>query len=309
MHLDESFRFARACTRFPLFCHLSVEYHGPHVAQQLMSEQAFSDPIAEQYYHQGETELQSTESADAVLRKAEVCGQQDSRAAITQSAFYYLAAAHFLEHRDPSKSAYGYHHAGQQLVRLQQFMQAGRAYSGAGRVAEKAAQNTPSGPDQQSLQHLAVRSYSKANHCFAEAGELDWSETEYLHERNARITWATMQGKHPLALLAWKASSNFGTSIPRWTAWIASTIGVFSLLYEYFFRIHWLEPMANTNPSEWIPFWSGFYYSINVTSSLALVEYQPVHPLCQAVVMLNVIAGYLFLGIGIGIIGQMVKRR
>lgn len=39
-------------------------------------------------------------------------------------------------------------------------------------------------------------------------------------------------------------------------------------------------------------------YAINVTSSLALVEYQPIHPICQAVVICNVIVGYLFLGIG-----------
>ena len=46
---------------------------------------------------------------------------------------------------------------------------------------------------------------------------------------------------------------------------------------------------------------------INVTSSLALVEYQPVHPICQAVVMLNVVAGYLLLGIGIGMVGRMMR--
>jgi hypothetical protein len=274
-----------------------------------MSEPIFSDPIAEQYYQQGETELETTQSADAVLRKAELCGRQDSHPAITQSAFYYLAAAHFLERRDQAASAHSYQSAAHQLFRLQQFMQAGRAHANAGKLAEQAALAAPAGSRQQYLQHLAVRSYSRANHCFAEAGELDFSETEYLNERNARIAWAKMQGKHPLALLAWKASSNFGTSIPRWSAWIAATIAVFSLSYEVFFRLHWLEPMGNTNPSAWIPFWSGFYYSINVTSSLALVEYQPVHPVCQAVVMLNVIAGYLFLGIGIGIIGQMVKRQ
>jgi hypothetical protein len=40
-----------------------------------------------------------------------------------------------------------------------------------------------------------------------------------------------------------------------------------------------------------------------------LVEYQPTHPIAQAIVMLNVIAGYLFLGIGIGIVGQIIKNR
>jgi hypothetical protein len=45
----------------------------------------------------------------------------------------------------------------------------------------------PAGPDQHDLQHLAVRAYSRANNSFAEAGELDASETEYLNERNARL--------------------------------------------------------------------------------------------------------------------------
>ena len=76
-----------------------------------------------------------------------------------------------------------------------------------------------------------------------------------------------------------------------------------------FFRLHWFEPMGNTTPSAWIPLWSGFYYAINVTSSLALVEYQPTHPICQAVVILNVIVGYLFLGIGIGMVGRMMQIR
>ena len=162
---------------------------------------------------------------------------------------------------------------------------------------------------QQHLQHGAVRSYSRANHCFAEAGELDESESAYLKERDARVAWAKMQGKHPLALLAWKTSSNYGTSIPRWIAWVLGTIMLFSLLYEVFFRVQWLQPMSNTNPSAWIPLWSGLYYAINVTSSLALVEYLPTHPIAQAIVMLNVIAGYLFLGIGIGIVGQLIKNR
>src|SRR3954471_3780475 len=124
-----------------------------------MSEPIFSDPIAEQYYHQGESELKTTQSADAVLRKAELCGQQDSQAQITQSAFYYLAVAHFLEGQDPATSAQSYQSAAHQLFRLQQFTQAGRAYANAGRLAEQAAQAAPAGSRQQYFQHLAVRSY------------------------------------------------------------------------------------------------------------------------------------------------------
>jgi hypothetical protein len=272
-----------------------------------MAEETFADPLAAQYYHQSVTELETSQSADAVLLKAAACELKEDRADVMQSAFYYLAAAHFLESRDRAKAAHAYHSAGRQLHRLQQFTQAARAFSNAGKVAEEVARSAPPGPDQHRLQHLAVRAYSRANHSFAEAGELEASEAEYLNERNARVAWAQMQGKHPLGLLTWKATSNFGTSIPRWTAWIAGTLVLFSLSYELFFRLHWLEPMGNTTPSDWIPLWSGFYYAINVTSSLALVEYQPVHPLCQAVVMLNVIVGYLFLGIGIGIVGRMVK--
>lgn len=272
-----------------------------------MTQPNFSDPIAEQYYQQGKAELKTTQSVDAVLRKAAASELTNDRAGILQSAFYYLAAAHFLEARDHAKSAQAYQSAGQQLHRLQQFSQAGRAFSNAGRLAEQAAQAAVPGLDQHHLQHLAIRAYSRANHSFAEAGDLDASEVEYLNERHARLAWAKMRGNHPLALLTLKTTSNFGTSIPRWTAWIIGTLAGFSILYEIFFRLHWLEPMGNTPPSEWIPVWSGFYYAINVTSSLALVEYQPVHPICQAIVMLNVLVGYLFLGIGIGIIGRMVK--
>jgi hypothetical protein len=274
-----------------------------------MGEQTFSDPIAQGLYRQGEREISTTQSADDVLQKADALARHDSRADLMHAACYYLAAAHFLETRDPAKSAHAYHQAGHQLQRLDQFVHAARAFTQAGTRAEQAARDDASGSMQQQLQHAAVRAYSRANHCFAEAGELDESEVAYLQEREARVTWAKMQGKHPLALLAWKTTSRYGTSIPRWTAWIVGTIAVFSLLYEIFYRIQWLQPMSNTEPSAWIPLWSGLYYAINVTSSLALVEYQPTHPVAQAIVMLNVIAGYLFLGIGIGIVGQLVKNR
>lgn len=274
-----------------------------------MTEQTFSDPIAQGYYRQGESEIATTQSADEVLQKADTLARQDSRANLLHAACYYLAAAHFLETHDPAKSAHAYHQAGHQLQQLDQFIHAARAFSQAGTWAEQAARAEAAGSTQQHLQHAAVRAYSRANHCFAEAGELDESESAYLKERDARVAWAKMQGKHPLALLAWKTTSNYGTSIPRWTAWILGTIMLFSLLYEVFFRVQWLQPMSNTNPSAWIPLWSGLYYAINVTSSLALVEYQPTHPIAQAIVMLNVIAGYLFLGIGIGIVGQLVKNR
>lgn len=272
-----------------------------------MNPTTFNDPVAQGFLQQGAGEISTAQSADDILKKADALTRHDSRADLMQAACYYLAAAHFLEKQDPARSVQAYHTAGQHLHWLQQFTQAGRAFSNAGRVAEQAAAAMPAGSDQHRLQHLAVRSYSRSNNAFAEAGELDASETEYLNERNARLVWSKMQSKHPLALLTWKATSNFGTSIPRWIAWIGAALAGFSLLYEVFFRLHWLEPMGHTTPSGWIPLWSGFYYAINVTSSLALVEYQPVHPICQAVVMLNVIVGYLFLGIGIGIVGRMMR--
>ena len=274
-----------------------------------MSGQTFSDPLEQEFYRQGETELETSQSAEAVLRKAEAFGRKDTRAEIMHSAFYYLAAAHFLESREIAKSAQAYHQAGYQLQRLDQFTQAGRAYSNAGRLGERAAQTAMPDSAKHDLQHFAVRSYSRANHCFAEVGELEWSETEYLNERNARLTWAKMKGKHPWAQLAWKATSNYGTSFTRWGIWVLGTIGTFSVLYEIFFRLHWLEPMEPANAAAWIPFWSGLYYSVNVTAALGLVDYQPSHVISQGVVIFNVLIGYLLLGIGIGIIGRMIRTR
>lgn len=257
----------------------------------------------------GSLEISTIQSAEDMLKQADTLTRHDSHADVMQAAHYYLTAAHFFENHDSLRSVQAYHNAGRQLHWLEQFTQAGRAFSNAGRVAEQAAAAMPAGPDQRHLQHLAVRAYSRANNSFAEAGELDASETQYVNERNARLVWSKMQGKHPVALSTWKTTSNFGTSIPRWIAWIGGALAVFSLLYELLFRLNWLEPMGNTTPSAWIPLWSGFYYAINVTSSLALVEYQPTHPICQAVVICNVIVGYLFLGIGIGMVGRMMQTR
>jgi hypothetical protein len=282
-------------------------YHIP--ARNAMSEESFSDSIGQTYYRQGEAELETAQSADSVLRKAEACGQRDSRADIMQSAFYYLAAAHFLESRDPTKSAQAYHQAGYQLQRLDQFTQAGRAYSNAGRLSERAVRSADTDAAKHDLQHFAVRSYSRANHCFAEAGELEWSEAEYLNERNARVAWAKMQGKHPWAQLAWKATSNYGTSFARWGLWVLGTIGLFSLLYELFFQLNWLQPMEGMNHAAWVPVWSGLYYSVNVTAALGLVDYEPANMFSQGVVIVNVLIGYILLGIGISIIGRMIRTR
>jgi hypothetical protein len=279
-----------------------------HLAEATMAESTFTDPLAQAFYRQGETELERTQSAEAVLRQAEAFGQKDARSHVMQSAFYFLAAAHFLESRDAGESAHAYHQAGQQLHRIGQFTQAARAYSSAGRQAERAASRT-NGTSQHELQHLAVRSYSRANHCFAEVGELGWSEAEYLNERNARVTWAKMEGKHPWGQLAWKVTSNYGTSFSRWGLWVSGTVGVFSVLYELFFNLQWLQPMETGAVAVWIPFWSALYYSVNVTAALGLVDYQPTHVLSQAVVVINVLAGYILLGIGIGIIGRMIRTR
>lgn len=274
-----------------------------------MTEQIFTDPLAQEYYKEGESELASSQSAEALLRKAEACGRHDSRTDITQSAFYYLAAAHFLESRDAAAAARAYYQAGYQLHRLDQFAQAGRAYSNAGKLAETAARAADSNVNGHDLQHFAVRSYSRANHSFAEVGELDWSEAEYVNERNARVAWAKMQGKHPWAQLAWKATSNYGTSFSRWSIWVIGTISTFSLLYETFFQLGWLKPMESGTPAAWIPIWSGLYYSVNVTAALGLVDYEPANMASQSAVIINVLMGYILLGIGIGIIGRMIKTR
>jgi hypothetical protein len=274
-----------------------------------MNGETFSDPVAQQYYQQGETELATAQSAESVLRMADTLARQDGRADLMQSACYFLAAAHFLEIRDPAKSAHAYHQAGHQLQRLTQWTHAARAFSNAGRFAEQAARVETTLPAQHHLQHFAVRSYSRANHCYAETGELDGSEQEYLKEQEARVVWAKMQGKHPLARLAWKATSNYGTSFARWGVWVAGMTGAFGVLYELFFRLHWLEPMETANTASWIPLWSGLYYAVNVTAALGLVDYQPSHFISQGVVIVNVLLGYLLLGIGIGIIGRMIKTR
>ena len=118
-----------------------------------------------------------------------------------------------------------------------------------------------------------------------------------------------MEGKHPWGQLAWKVTSNYGTSFSRWGLWVIGTIGMFSVLYELFFQMQWLQPMESETIPAWIPFWSAVYYSVNVTAALGLVDYQPTHILSQVVVVINVLAGYILLGIGIGIIGRMIRSR
>ena len=94
-------------------------------------------------------------------------------------------------------------------------------------------------PHSSILQHAAVHTYWRANHCFAEVGELEESESAFLKERDARVICG-----------------------PRCKGSIAR---------------------AGRIPTD--------------TSNR------------PGIVMLNVIAGYLFLGLGIRIVGQFIKNR
>src|SRR5512133_3084414 len=120
-------RLRRAFLSTCLSSNMTTQHHSAY--DDLMAEQTFTDPLAQEYYRQGEMELESAQSAEPVLRQAEAFGQKETRAAVMQSAFYFLAAAHFLESRDAAGSARAYHQAGQQLQRIDQFTQAARAYS------------------------------------------------------------------------------------------------------------------------------------------------------------------------------------
>lgn len=223
-----------------------------------MTDPSHSNPVARLDSQHRPLEISTIQSADDILKQADPLTRHDSHADVMQAAHYFRTAAHFFENQDPLRSVQAYHKAGQQLHWLEQFAQAGRAFSNAGRVAEQAAAAMPAGPGQRELQHLAVRAYSRANNSFAEAGELDASEAEYLNERNARLVWSKMQGKYPLPLSLWKVTSNFGTNISRWIAWISGVLAVFSLLYELFFRLHWFEPMGNTTPQPGFPYGQDF---------------------------------------------------
>jgi hypothetical protein len=44
-----------------------------------MAEETFADPLAAQYYHQSVTELETSQSADAVLLKAAACELKEDR--------------------------------------------------------------------------------------------------------------------------------------------------------------------------------------------------------------------------------------
>lgn len=54
----------------------------------------------------------------------------------------------------------------------------------------------------------------------------------------------------------------------RWTARVTGILSGSTVLYKLFFRLYWFPPTGTSAHLAWIPLWSGFYYTINVTSSL-----------------------------------------
>lgn len=271
-----------------------------------------TDPLARGYFEEAWCNLTHGKATipevQGAADAARLGGSYDEKC---KSAFYYLAAAEKLKDNGEYKEAsHTYHFAAHQMRRIEQFNQAARAYANAGEFGEMAAKKI----DMKDLldekikeQKFAIRSYGRAKNCYTEVGDLDASEKVYLDEQNARYALAKISRSllDKFALGVWKHSSVYGTSVWRWCGVMILFVLAFGAAYYFLMEDGQMTLSASVDRSLFTP----LFYSLMTTSTLGYGEIVPASLLAQIVLSLNIIFGYVLLGLGIGVIVRHIKSR
>ncbi len=115
-------------------------------------------------------------------------------------------------------------------------------------------------------------------------------DQNYLDEFEARFPWLYK---------VWSVSSDCGRSLLRWTLWTLGLALVFGVAYSV------LPINFGDNPT-WL---SPFYFSVVTLTTLGYGDVLPTTALSQAVVMVQVVLGYVMLGGLLSIFANKMARR
>jgi hypothetical protein len=117
----------------------------------------------------------------------------------------------------------------------------------------------------------------------------------------------SLQGNYHIVHWLWRWSSNCGRSIGLWALWLMLAIIIFWLIYLFGFNncfVFTNEQLGKTLQ------WSDYlYYTVVTFTTLGFGDIVPSQPLAKFVVALEVLIGYVMLGILIGIGLNKIARR
>lgn len=157
-----------------------------------------------------------------------------------------------------------------------------------------------SDPDETPL-GFGIRSLARAKSCYAEIGETALSDEMHRLEWEAR---RLRSGGAAPFLIAWKVTSDYGTSATRWMWSVLAFLAAFTVWYEW---LHSNKALCDTQP--WTPYLTAVYYAIVTTATVGYGEIVPCRWSAQVAVILNIACAYVLLAIGATVLGRKVLGR
>lgn len=228
-----------------------------------------------------------------------------SKQEIFEAAYMYLALADAIYKKKKNdinisvngnelSPEYLFHFAGHAFREIGQLNRAADAYLRSGLI----------GVNNSKPSQLVIRSFARAKVLFSEIGENDKSDE--LH----RMEWETRRllskGTKKFFLGIWKITSFYGTSAKRWFMCISIFTIIFSLIYEFLYYHKFLYTVEHI---QWTPFISSIYFTVVTLSTLGYGDIIPKSSLSQFCVFVNLVVGYMLLGIGLTILGKSILRQ
>jgi hypothetical protein len=255
----------------------------------------------EEFYPTQKSKIVDQESLEKWIAWADDKHSEDDTDTRFRVSYTYLATAEYLadqfeQDRDLERISRLFHFAGHHFRKVENWSNSALAYERAGDIA---------------MQHLdyewAVRSYGRAKQSQIDVGDAEYAALLYIKEQDARRQAAKPSGNLFTygTLSLWRLTSKYGQSWPRWIASMFGFLVVFAFAYEYTHVVRAID----FGISQWIPIVSGFYVAIQVVTTLGISNGMDSDFCVQTFVILNVILGWLLLGIGAGIVARRVKER
>lgn len=255
----------------------------------------------DEYFPKQLGEIVDDASLKSVLAWADENYAKDDTDTRFRVAYSYLAAATRISdqawpNQDLERASHLFHFAGHHLRKVESWKNSALAYEKAGDASMLAGDFK-----------WAIRSYMRAKQSLIDVGDAEDAARLYVKEQDARRQAARPRGSFItyLSLSIWRATSKYGQSWGRWLVSVVVLILAFSLAYEYVHRTMSID----FGTTQWAPILSGIYVAVQIVTTLGIGDGFAENLAVQTIVVLNVIFGWLLLGIGAGIVARRVKER